>query len=237
MNKDLNKTKEFDNSHNMNSSNGIKRALVEALVFILTLAIIAPIAISTVHGAFGMESSPYVVSGTSMDPTLTDGQMVMVNKTPEGPKNGDIIVFELPEKGYQFTTNTEIQFVVKRVLAGPGETIDIGSDDTITVNGVIVDEPYLTETAKNETYVPNYQSHYELGDDEYFVAGDNRGHSCDSRYFGVVNYSEITGTINQNTQSTTSMLLHILKYAIGIIVLYLLVEKILTVVLCKVFKV
>ena len=104
-------------------------------------------------------------------------------------------------------------------------------------DSVIVDEPYLTETAKNETYVPNYQSHYELGDDEYFVAGDNRGHSCDSRYFGVVSYSEITGTINQNTQSTTSMLLHILKYAIGIIVLYLLVEKILTVVLCKVFKV
>lgn len=237
MSKNLFTTMEFDNSHNAKSSRGIKQALVEALVFILTLAIIAPIAMYTVHYAFGTNASPFVVSGLSMDPTLTDGQMVLVNKTPEGPENGDIIVSLLPEQGYLFTSNKEAQFIVKRVIAGPGETVDIAANDSITVNGVVIEEPYLTEAAKSETYVPNYQTHYELADNEYFVVGDNRGHSCDSRYFGVVKSDEITGVVNENTLNTGSMFISIAKYAIGIIVLYLLVEKVLTIVLRKVFKV
>lgn len=237
MSKNLYTTEEFDNSHNKSSTNSIKKALVEALVFILTLAIIAPIAMYTVNFAFGMDASPFMVSGHSMDPTLEDGQVVMVTP-PEGiPENGSIVVTQLPEQGYQFTSDTEAQFIIKRIIAGPGETIDIGYDDTIRINGEIVDEPYLTETAKSETYVPNYQNHYELADDEYFVAGDNRGHSCDSRYFGVVKYEEITGVVDEEAADSASMVTSIAKYAVGIIVLYFLVEKILTALLRKIFKV
>ena len=236
MSKNLFEAEEFDNSHKKNSSS-VKKALVEALVFILTLAIIAPIAMYTVQHAFGKSASPFIVAGHSMDPTLADGQLVLVNKTEDGPTNGDIVVTRMPEKGLQFTTDKEAQFIVKRVVAGPGETIDIGTDDTILVNGVVIEEPYLTETAKNATYVPNYQTHYELADGEYFVVGDNRGHSCDSRYFGVVKYEEISGVVNEESASPTFLIFSVVKYAIGIIVLYLLVEKILTVVLCKIFKV
>lgn len=236
MSKNLFTTKEFDNSHKKNSSN-MKRALVEALVFILTLAIIAPIAMYTVQHAFGTNASPFVVAGHSMDPTLTNGQMVLVNETETGPAHGDIVVTRMPERGLQFTTDKEAQFIIKRVVAGPGETIDIGVDDTILVNGVPIDEPYLTETAKSATYVPNYQTHYELADDEYFVVGDNRANSCDSRYFGTVKYEDISGVVNEESADPAFLIFSVAKYAIGIIVLYLLVEKILTVVLCKIFKV
>lgn len=237
MSKNLFATKEFDNSHEGKSTNSMKKALVEALVFILTLAIIAPIAMYTVQYAFGTNASPFLVSGTSMYPTLNDRQMVIVNKVDDRIENGSIVVSLLPEAGYAFTSNKEAQYIVKRVIAGPGETVDIGYDDIIMVNGVAVEEPYLTEAAKSETYVPNYQSHYELADDEYFVVGDNRGHSCDSRYFGVVTAEEITGVVNNSTVNATSLIFSVLKYAVGIIVLYLLVEKLLTVILTKVFKV
>ena len=237
MSKNLYTTEEFDNSHKKSSSNNIKKALVEALVFILTLAIIAPIAMYTINYAFGMDASPFLVSGNSMDPTLENGQLVLVNKVQESPKNGAIVVTQLPEQGYQFTSNKEAQFIIKRIIAGPGEIVDIGVDDCITVNGVDIEEPYLTETAKSETYVPNYQTHYELADNEYFVVGDNRGHSCDSRYFGVVKYDEITGVVNENTVNSVFMITSIAKYAVGIVILYFLVEKILTVVLRKIFKV
>ena len=238
MSKNLFATKEFDNSHEGKSTNSIKKALVEALVFILTLAIIAPIAMYTVQYAFGSDASPFLVSGTSMYPTLDDRQMVIVNKTEDRIENGSIIVSLLPESGYAFTSNKEEgQHIVKRVIAGPGETVDIGYDDIIKVNGVAVDEPYLTEAAKNETYVPNYQNHYVLADDEYFVVGDNRGNSCDSRYFGVVNEEYITGVVNNNTVNSMFMIASVVTYAVGIIVLYLLVEKLLTVILNKVFKV
>lgn len=237
MNKDLNTIKEFDNSHEKKSSFGIKQALVEALVFILTLAIIAPIALYTVHYAFGDEASPFVVSGMSMDPTLDDGQMVIVNKTNEAPQNGDIVVTLLPEEGYKYSAIPEAQYIVKRVLAGPGDIIDIGVDDSVTVNGIVIEEPYLSETAKNATYVPNHQTHYELTDGEYFVAGDNRANSCDSRYFGVVKHEEITGVVNENSIDVMGLLFSVIKYAIGIIVLYFIVEKVLTVALFKVFKV
>ena len=91
--------------------------------------------------------------------------------------------------------------------------------------------------AKNATYVPNYQTHCELADDEYFVVGDNRANSCDSRYFGTVKYEDISGVVNEESADPAFLILSVAKYAIGIIVLYLLVEKILTFVLCKIFKV
>ncbi len=235
MSKNLFEAKEFNNSHKNSSS--IKKALVEALVFILTLAIIAPIAMYTVQHAFGVSVSPFMVAGHSMDPTLSDGQFVLVNKTEDGPDNGDIVVTRMPEKGLEFTTDKNAHFIVKRVVAGPGEIIDIGSDDVILVNGVAIDEPYLTETAKSATYVPNYQTHYELADDEYFVVGDNRANSCDSRYFGTVKYEDISGVVNEESADPAFLIFSVAKYAIGIIVLYLLVEKILTFVLRKIFKV
>lgn len=236
MSKNLFGPKEFENSHKKNTGS-IKEALVEILVFILTLAIMVPIAINTAQYAFGVSASPYRVAGHSMDPTLADGQLVIANKTEDGPANGDVVVTLMHEKGLQFCNDKKARYIVKRVAAGPGETIDIGPDNVILINGVAIDEPYLTETAKNATYVPNYQTHYELADDEYFVVGDNRANSCDSRYFGAVKYEEISGVVNMESANPKSLIVSVVKYGLGIMVLYLLVEKVLLFALSKIFKV
>ena len=235
--KNLFKTTVADNSHKETTTNPIKKALVEALVFILTLAIIAPIAVYTVQFAFGADASPFRVVGTSMYPTLNNGQLVIVNKSDEAYVNGDIVVTQMPEAGRQYTTDEGAHFIVKRIIASPGETVDIGVDDTVMIDGIVIDEPYLTETAKNETYVQNQTTHFELGNNQYFVVGDNRGNSCDSRYFGVVEYDAIAGVVNDKTMDSAFLFTSIAKYAIGIIIAYLLAEKILTVSLYKLFKV
>ena len=121
--------------------------------------------------------TPVRVDGASMDQTLEDGQILLLYKLAN-VDYGDIVVLDEEKEG---------EIIIKRIIGMPGDTVSI-KDNTVYVNGEELEEDY----AYGET------SDYEeitLGDDEYFILGDNRPISKDSRYFGPVKEDEIIGKV------------------------------------------
>ncbi len=131
-------------------------------------------------------AEPFVVSGSSMFPTFQNGNYLIVDKISyrfQDPKRDDVIVFRYP--------NDTTKFFIKRIIGLPGETVDIaGSVVTITnstyKDGLILKQPFVENQAENKI-------HAVLADDEYFVMGDNRSGSSDSRYWGPLKRDLITG--------------------------------------------
>lgn len=125
----------------------------------------------------------FQVEGTSMLPTVQNGQFVLVDKLTydfAAPKRGDIIVFEYP---LDHTQN-----YIKRIIGLPGDRIFVSSGGDITVNGFQLTEPYT-----NNHDNPYGEESRVVGPHEYFVLGDNRGYSSDSRDWGFVDQHEIIG--------------------------------------------
>ena len=115
------------------------------------------------------------VSGESMEPTLADRDNLIVDKITyrfRAPQRFDIIVFP-----FQYKEHT---FYIKRIIGLPGETVQIGEDGTIYINGEVLEESYGKEIIKPE-YIGIARNPVQLGEDEYFVLGDNRNNSSDSR--------------------------------------------------------
>jgi len=131
-------------------------------------------------------AEPFVVSGSSMVPTFEDGNYLIIDKISyrlNDPKRDDVIIFRYP--------NDQTKFFIKRIIGLPNETVDIKGDVVIITNGEHKDglklsEPYVKNIANNIL-------HFELKSDEYFVMGDNRSGSSDSRYWGGVKRNLITG--------------------------------------------
>ena len=126
------------------------------------------------------------VSGSSMENTLSDGDNLIVDKLTyrfSDPKRYDIIVFP-----YQYEDNT---YFIKRIIGLPGETVQI-VDGTIYINGEVLGESYGREVMKNSGMAADPIT---LGDDEYFVLGDNRNDSTDSRdpSVGKIKRNQIIG--------------------------------------------
>ena len=115
------------------------------------------------------------VEGASMENTLHNGDNLIVDKLSyrfHDPERFDIIVFP-----FQFQDNT---YYIKRIIGLPGETVQIMDDGSIYINGEKLEENYGMEVIKPET-IGRAADPIELGDDEYFVMGDNRNNSSDSR--------------------------------------------------------
>jgi len=113
------------------------------------------------------------VSGSSMETTLSDGDHLIVDKISyrfEDPERFDIIVFP-----YQYDTDT---YYIKRIIGMPGETVQIDDSGNIYVDGELLEEAYGREVIQNPGRADDP---ILLGDDEYFVMGDNRNNSSDSR--------------------------------------------------------
>jgi len=120
------------------------------------------------------------VEGISMEPSLHEGQFVVVNRMAyrwSEPQHGDIIVFHFP-------LNPERRFI-KRVIGLPGEEVSVRSGQ-VYINGELIDEPYLMAA-------PRYSGDWTLGPDEIFVLGDNRNNSSDSQNWGPLPLDEIIG--------------------------------------------
>ncbi len=120
------------------------------------------------------------VSGSNMDPTLRDDDViVLINNNKL--KQGDICGFYWQNK-----------LMLKRVIAGPGDIVAIDSEGNVTVNGTLLDEPYITNKSLGETDI---EFPYQVPESRYFVMGDNRESSVDSRYsaVGCISRGQVVG--------------------------------------------
>ena len=145
---------------------------------VLALLIVVPIR------AFVAE--PFIVSGSSMVPTFEDGDYLVIDKLSYelgDPQRYDVTVFHYP--------SDPSKFFIKRIIGLPNETVGIAGDIVTITNrdnpkGLVLDQPFVKNTSSSQT-------HMELKDNEYFVMGDNRRASSDSRYWGAVDRNLLTG--------------------------------------------
>lgn len=122
------------------------------------------------------------IYGTSMTPTLTEGDLVLSLRGADF-QTGDVIGFYYENK-----------LLVKRCIAGPGDWVDIDSEGNVYVNGEVLDEPYIEEKAYGDVTI---QFPYQVPEGRYFVLGDHRATSADSRLtiIGCVAEEQIVGKI------------------------------------------
>lgn len=136
-------------------------------------------------------AAPYIVSGASMEPTFDNFHYLIIDRLSydfSEPERGDVIVFDLPQ-------NTS-RALIKRVIGLPGETVDLRGNSVFIKNeahpdGFQLTEPYLDEV--NLGGSSNMQ--VTLGADQFFVLGDNRKVSADSRLWGVLPREDIVGRV------------------------------------------
>jgi signal peptidase I len=156
------------------------RQIVEWLLLIVGALLIALLIKGFLFQAFYIPSE-------SMVPTLQEDDRVLVNKMSyrlHDVNRGDIVVFEAPPG-----TEDGIDDLVKRVVGLPGETVE-GRDGTVYVDGQPLDEGYLPEGTVTGAFAPE-----TVPPDHYWVMGDNRPASRDSRYFGFVPEGDIVGRV------------------------------------------
>lgn len=158
---------------------GIIKELLGWLVFILIVVAASWLVVTFV----GQRTQ---VSGSSMETTLSDGDQLIVDKISyrfRDPKRYDIVVFP-----YRYEENT---YYIKRIIGMPGETVQI-VDGEVYINGELLGEHYGNELIENPGLA---EEPVTLGDDEYFVLGDNRNNSQDSRVsnVGVIHRNELLG--------------------------------------------
>lgn len=122
------------------------------------------------------------IFGNSMTPTLKEGSTVLAFKTND-LQQGDIVAFYYNNK-----------VLVKRVIAGPGSWVDIDDEGRVTVNSVKLDEPYVAELALGECDI---ELPYQVPENRYFVMGDHRATSIDSRSstIGCVSPDQLVGQV------------------------------------------
>ena len=133
-------------------------------------------------------AQPHKVSGRSMVPTFADGDYLITNKITyrfTTPEKGDIIVLKNPKD--------ESQDFIKRIIAGPGDTIKI-ENKQVFVNGALLGEVYLPSGTQTQAgSFLNEGNTVKAGENQYLVLGDNRDHSSDSREWGPITKEEIVG--------------------------------------------
>lgn len=151
------------------------RSLLREILETILLALIIFAVLNTLTGRFQ-------VRGSSMRPTLQDGQYLVVNKLTywlHPPERGDIIVFRPP--------NNLSEDYIKRIVGLPGEEVQIRSGE-VWIDGGLLEEPYIASPA-------GYSGSWTLGENEYFVLGDNRRNSNDSHTWGKLPRDNIVGKV------------------------------------------
>jgi signal peptidase I len=157
-----------------------ENSLVEIIRFsIIALLIVIPVRMFI--------AQPFIVSGASMKETFHNGEYLIVDQISyhlNSPERGDVVIFRYPKD--------PSKFFIKRIIGVPGDTITI-EGNTVNIinetnpNGFILNEPYIKSMKPNVTITE------ELGEREYFVMGDNRDESSDSRVWGVLQEERIIG--------------------------------------------
>ena len=160
-----------------------KKIIKEIIIWILLI-------VMTITASYFITTNVFVktsVSGVSMEPTLTEGKVVIVNKLEyyfKKPKRNDVIVYKQSNKEHSY-------FELKRVIGLPGETVKI-KNGMVYINDEVMKEKVKTDIIQNGGLA---EEGVKLDDNEYFVLGDNRNDSEDSRFASVGNVlkNEILG--------------------------------------------
>lgn len=179
---------ESDNElkNNKETKNGSFFSELKNLSFEMIKVIV--ISLIVIVGIRSFIMQPFFVSGKSMESNFYDGDYLIVDELSyrlNNPERGDVIVFHYP--------NNPKEFYIKRIIALPGEKVEIEDNKIIVYNaenpgGFELNEIYISsETQTNGNYVE------ELKNDEYYVLGDNRTASADSRVWGVLEKRFIVG--------------------------------------------
>lgn len=158
---------------------GLLREIASTVVFVIAVTVLFDLAIPR-----------SLVDGHSMQPTFFGDDRLVVSRVHYllgQPQRGDILVFNSLK-------DSELQngvMLIKRVIGLPGETLEF-RDEKVHINGEPLDEPYtLQEICRRRCQDRSWQ----LGEDEYFMMGDNRNNSNDSRSFGPVPLEKIVGQV------------------------------------------
>ena len=152
------------------------RDTLEIVFLALALYLVIQYAVQTVH-----------VLGSSMYATLSNNDLLVASKISyklHPPQRGDIVIFKPPDP--------DVRDFIKRVIAVPGDRLRI-DHGVVYINGEVLQEPYLPEKWTYSNTWPATGQDYVLPPDHYFVMGDNRNHSSDSRVFGPIDASSILG--------------------------------------------
>ena len=168
--------------------------------WVITIAV----AVAAVLAIKAWVVNPYRIPSSSMEPTLhcaspgpgcvaDFSDRVLANRFIyhfKEPERGDIIVFEVPERGIRACNLPESETFVKRLIGLPGERIR-GRNGRVFINGEPLEEPYLDSVdAPEKTFAER-----EIPEDHYFMMGDNRAQSCDSADWGAVPRANIIGEV------------------------------------------
>ena len=153
-------------------------------VGLLALAIVLPIRLFIV--------CPFYVKGASMEPNFYDKEYLLIDEISyrfQAPQRGEVVVFRYPQDPREY--------FIKRIIGLPGETLKMDQGDVY-----LLDKSTNEWTKITETYLPSTDQTFALdsneltlGPDEFFVLGDNRAHSRDSRFFGPLNRRYIVGRV------------------------------------------
>lgn len=157
-------------------------------VFLLEIVQIAVLALAIIIPVRYFLVQPFIVKGASMEPNFHENEYLIIDELSyrfRDPVRGEVVVFHPPG-------NDDV-FYIKRVIGLPGETVEI-KDGKITIsnsefpNGIAIDEEYIEDFTSGLQVVT-------LGADEFYLLGDNRDASLDSRFIGAIPRDHLTGRV------------------------------------------
>lgn len=160
----------------MTKTGGFFRDLLRFII--LTIIIVVP--------TRALIAQPFIVSGVSMVPSFEDGEYLIIDELSyhfRAPERGEVIVFRYPKD--------PSKFFIKRVIGLPGEKVKVAGGNILIEQGekqFMLSEPYITDHNLGSAEAT-------LGEGEYFVMGDNRSMSLDSRAWGAVPVDNIKGRV------------------------------------------
>ncbi len=152
------------------------REIIETIVLTILMFLVIRFAVQNFN-----------IEGTSMEPSLHNTELILVDKWSylfHTPDRGDVIVFVAPPD--------PTQDYIKRIIAVPGDVLTI-HDTTVIVDGVTLNEPYVAQQNQGNPYAFKIINNMVIPPNDYFVLGDNRGGSSDSRNWGFVPRANIVG--------------------------------------------
>ncbi|MFA5129705.1 MAG: signal peptidase I [Patescibacteria group bacterium] len=169
-----------------------RRSAPAFVLFLFELIQVAAISLAIIIPVRYFLIQPFYVKGASMEPSFFDHEYLVIDELSyrySHPQRGDIVVFRYPLDPKQY--------FIKRVIGLPGETVEVNEQGVKIYNNGYPNGYVLDESAYlGEAVVPSATRRtLTLKSDEYFVMGDNRGASLDSRYFGAIKRTDIVGRV------------------------------------------